>query len=97
MKRKFTVDASKKIKPALSGKAIRAAEDIEDPRFDQMEELQDRVSEDFDYVMNGIERLGREGLPDDAIELLNTLAGTLDSAVGIIGDKFDNSREDREI
>ena len=71
---------------------------MEDPRIDQMEELQDTVSEDFDYVMSGIERLGREGMLDDAIELLTTLSGTLDSAISIIGDKFDQGSDtDTEI
>ena len=99
MKRKFRVDASKKIQPAYTSRTIKAAEDadMEDPRFDEIEELQDKVEDDFGYVMSGIERFGREGMLDDAIELLNTLADTLDSAVGIIGDKFDNSGEDREI
>lgn len=97
MKRRFTVDASKKIKATSHTRSIRAADDLEDPRMDQIEELQDKVEDDFGYVMSGIERLGREGLLDDAIELLNTLAGTLDSAVGIIGDKFDKSNRDTEI
>lgn len=83
MTRRFTVDASKKIK---------AAEDIkEDPRQEEFDTLQDKVAEDFDYVMSGIERLGREGQLDNAIDLLNTLSDTLDSAVGIIGNDFKNS------
>ena len=69
--------------------------DIEDPRTEQAEELQARVEDDFDYVITGIERLGREGMLDEAIELLNTLAETLNSAVNIIGDDFDKgTRED---
>lgn len=83
MTRRFTVDASKKIK---------AAEDIkEDPRQEEFDTLQDKVAEDFDYVMSGIERLGREGQLDNAIDLLNTLSDTLDSAVGIIGNDFKNN------
>lgn len=82
MTRRFTVDASKK---------IRAAEDIkEDPRQEEFDTLRDKVAEDFDYVMSGIERLGREGQLDNAIDLLNTLSDTLDSAVGIIGNDFKN-------
>ena len=100
MKRKFRVDANKKIQAANRGRVIRAAEDseFEDPRIDQVEELKDIVDEDFEYVMSGIERLSREGLLDDAIELLTTLSGTLDSAVGIIGDKFESDNiNDKEI
>lgn len=70
-------------------------DDVEDPRVEQAEELQARVEDDFDYVITGIERLGREGMLDEAIELLNTLAETLNSAVNIIGDDFDKgTRED---
>ena len=61
----------------------------EDPRMEALEDLQDRVEEDFDYVIAGVERLAREGLIDDAINMLNTLADTLNSAISIIGDDFD--------
>ena len=82
MKRTFTVDASKKVQAAKD-------DEMTDPRMDQAEELQDKVTDDFDYVMSGIERLVREGLTDDAINLLNTLSDTLNSAVSIIGNDFD--------
>ena len=79
---------------------IMAADDdeFEDPRINEVDELHDRVSDDFDYVMTGIERLGREGLLDEAISLLNTLADTLDSAIGIIGNDFESgSAPDEEV
>jgi Zn ribbon nucleic-acid-binding protein len=79
---------------------IMAAEDdeFEDPRINEVDELHDRVSDDFDYVMTGIERLGREGMLDEAISLLNTLADTLDSAIGIIGNDFESgSTPDEEV
>jgi hypothetical protein len=82
MKRTFTVDASKKVQAARDDEVI-------DPRMDQAEELQDKVADDFDYVMSGIERLVREGLTDEAISLLNTLSDTLNSAISIIGNDFD--------
>lgn len=92
MKRKFTVNANKKIQAS----AIRAAigDEVEDPRVDEASDLQDRVEDDFDYVMTGIERLGREGMYDEAISLLNTLASTLDSAIGIIGNDFESDNEE---
>jgi len=95
MPRKFTVDASKKIEAARRPNWIRAAkgEDAEDPRVIQMEDLQDKVADDFDYVMSGIERLGREGMMDEAISILNTLSDTLNSAVGIIGGDFDQATD----
>lgn len=106
MKKRFTVDASQKntiggtIITSSSApdrmKTIRAAGDDkapEDPRIDEANELQARVEDDFDYVMTGIERLGREGMLDEAISLLNTLADTLDSAIGIIGNDFEDKGE----
>lgn len=77
---------------------ITAADDeeFEDPRINEADELQTRVEDDFDYVITGIERLGREGLLDEAISLLNTLADTLDSAIGIIGNDFESGSEPEE-
>ena len=94
MKKKFTVDASKKIQ-ATTPVDVKAAkgEEKEDPRLVQLDELDARVGDDFDYVMTGIERLGREGMLDEALSLLNTLADTLDSAISIIGDDFDNGTD----
>ena len=92
MKRTFTVDASKKIKATT--RPVKAAEDEKaDPRMDQADELLSRVEDDFDYVMTGIERLGREGMLDEAIDLLNKLSDTLDSAIGIIGGNFEEDAE----
>lgn len=84
MKRTFTVDASKK---------VQAAEEVENPKMEQLDELHDRVEDDFGYVIAGIERLGREGMLDEALSLLNTLADTLNSAISIIGDDFDNGSD----
>lgn len=67
------------------------AGDKEDPRLTAVEDLQDKVEDDFDYVMLGVERLIREGMIDDASSLLNTLSETLNSAVGIIGNDFDKA------
>lgn len=67
---------------------------VDDPRLDALDDLQDKVEDDFDYVMAGIERLGREGMLDEAINLLNTLSDTLDSAVSIIGDDFDKGSKE---
>jgi len=85
--RKFRVNASKKII------AAKEDEEFEDPRITEAEDLQDRVEDDFDYVMAGIERLQREGLLDEAISLLNTLSDTFDSAIGIIGNDFESGSE----
>lgn len=94
MAKKFTVDANKKkIQASYFSRAIHAAKDEPvDPRLEQADLLHDRVEDDFDYVMTGIERLGREGMIDEAIELLNTLADTLDSAIGVIGGDFEDNK-----
>lgn len=88
----FFTGASTKIRGL---RRIMAADDeeFEDPRIDELDDLQGRVEDDFDYVMTGIERLGREGMLDEAIELLNTLADTLDSAIGIIGNDFESGSD----
>ena len=92
--RKFTVNANKKVEAVHHTNWIRAAKGEEqvDPRIEQVEDLEDRVTDDFDYVISGIDRLGREGMLDEAISLLNTLADTLDSAIGIIGTDFKDSK-----
>lgn len=87
----FFTGASSRIK----GRKIMAAKDeeFEDPRLDELDDLYDRVEDDFNYVMTGIERLGREGMLDEAIELLHSLADTLDSAINIIGNDFESGSD----
>ena len=96
MIRKFTVDASKKVEAARRPDKVLAAKEDEklDPRMEQLDELHDRVEDDFDYVMTGIERLGRENMIDEALSLLNSLADTLDSAIGMIGGDFKDGGSD---
>lgn len=96
MIRKFTVDASKKVEAARRPDKVLAAKEDEklDPRMEQLDELHDRVEDDFDYVMTGIERLGRENMVDEALSLLNSLADTLDSAIGMIGGDFKDGGSD---
>lgn len=96
MARKFTVDASKKVTAARRPDKVLAAKEDEklDPRMEQLDELHDRVEDDFDYVMTGIERLGRENMIDEALSLLNSLADTLDSAIGMIGGDFKDGGSD---
>jgi len=95
MTRKFRVDASKKVMGAHRLDQIKAAkgEDIEDPRIDELSDLQDRVEEDFSYILAGVERLGREGMYDDALDLLNKLSDTFNSAIGVIGGEFEDDRD----
>ncbi len=80
--------------PELLGRDVTgAASDKEDPRLEAIQDLEDKVSDDFDYVLAGIDRLIREGMLDDASSLLSTLSETLDSAVSIIGNDFDKAEE----
>ena len=93
MKRKFTVDAHKSIKAT---RKVTAADEVEDPRIEQLDDLHARVEDDFDYVLAGIERLGRENMLDEALSLLNTLSDTLNSAIAIIGEDFDKGSANKE-
>lgn len=85
MKRKFTVSASRR---------IEAADDKVNPAQERADELQDRIEDDFDYVVAGIERLEREGQFDAAIDIMEKIAGTLDAAIGVIGEDFVTEEED---
>ncbi len=69
-------------------------DEMEDPRIEEADNLQSNVEDDFSYVMAGIERLGREGMLDEAISILNSLADTLNSAINIIGNDFDNNKSE---
>ena len=94
MGRRFRIDASKKI-TAADIRVLAENNDAKTPEeamIEQVEDLQDRVSDDFDYVLTGIERLSREGMHDGAISLLTTLADTLDSAISIIGNQFEENK-----
>jgi len=89
MKRKFTVSASRE---------IEAAEDKINPAQERADDLQDRIEEDFDYVVAGIERLEREGQFDAAIDIMEKIASTLDAAIGVIGEDFVSEEDfDEEI
>lgn len=98
MSRKFTVDASKKVQATRQSDQVYGAkgDEPENPKMDQFDDLYSRVDDDFSYVMSGIERLGRENMLDEALDLLNSLADTLDSAISIIGDDFDTGINDSE-
>lgn len=81
MKKKFTVTAS-------VNRRIEAADDKINPAQERADELQDRIEDDFDYVLAGVERLGREGQLDAAIDIMEKIASTLDAAIGVIGEDF---------
>ena len=87
MKRKFTVTAS-------ANRRIEAADEKINPAQERADELQDRIEDDFDYVVAGIERLEREGQFDAAIDIMEKIAGTLDAAIGVIGEDFVTEEED---
>lgn len=73
---------------------IYAADDDKiNPAQERADELQDRIEDDFDYVLAGVERLGREGQLDAAIDIMEKIANTLDSAIGIIGEDFGSDEE----
>lgn len=73
---------------SMDMKPIKAADDKVNPAQERADELQANVEDDFDYVIAGIERLVREGQVDAAIDILEKISGTLDSAIGVIGEDF---------
>ena len=74
--------------------ASRGDDEVADPRIEEADDLQGRVEDDFSYVIAGIERLVREGMLDEAISILNSLSDTLNSAINIIGNDFDNNKSE---
>ena len=78
MKRQFRVEASR----------IRAASEDSNPKQELADDLQARIEDDFDYVLAGIERLGREGQLDEAIDIMEKISATLDGAISVIGEDF---------
>lgn len=79
-------------------KKITAAEDDKiNPAQERADELHDRIADDFDYVIAGVERLGREGQLNAAIEIMEKIASTLDSAIGIIGEDFGSDENIEEL
>lgn len=76
------------MKRFVSKKITAAEDDKANPALDKADELQARIEDDFDYVIAGVERLGREGQLNAAIDIMEKIAATLDSAIGIIGEDF---------
>ena len=87
MKRHFTV------KPKNIIAAETDVEDAVDSRLDQASELQDRIEDDFDYIISGLERLGRDGDIGRAISIMQKLADTFDDAIATIGSNFESDEE----
>lgn len=68
---------------------ITAAEDegkksIEDIATDKLDDLEDN----FDYAVAGLEKLCRDGMYEDAINIINTLAVALADTIAQISDNF---------
>ena len=76
------------MKKFVSTRITAAEDDKANPALDKADELQARIEDDFDYVIAGVERLGREGQLNAAIDIMEKIATTLDSAIGIIGEDF---------
>ena len=64
---------------------------------DTAEELEDAVEEDFGYIVAGIDKLCREGMYNDAIDIMNKLSGVMGEIIGDIGnllsDEFGSTDE----
>lgn len=62
--------------------------DREQAILDKLDELHDTIEDDFDYVLAGIERLGREGKHSQAMQIMQNISNTLNQAISDIGDNF---------
>ena len=82
----------------LGNDYIGAADKEENPQQELADELHDTIEDDFDYVLAGIERLGRENKLSEAIAIMESLSDALDVAISDISDNFsdisDNPDED---
>ena len=88
--KKLVIRSTSQVKP------VTAAEDKPNPAQERADELHDRIEDDFDYVIAGIERLGREGQLDAAIDIMQKIADTLDGAIAVIGEDFGDAEVDIE-
>ena len=54
-----------------------------DPQQDRLDEVLDGLSDNFDYVIDGLKMLGRDGNKsiDDAIAIAHTLEAGIDTAM----------------
>lgn len=53
-----------------------------------LEDLLDKIDEDFDFVIAGIEKLDRDGSGTDAISIASNLSESLQSAVSQLTSKM---------
>ena len=76
----------------LDVRGINAAE--EDQKKMTLEEIvddkMDTLEDDFDYAISGLERLCREGDCQRALEIIDQIAATLDTAIADIGESFES-------
>lgn len=75
MKRKFKVIASKNNQPR---RVIRAAEDVEDTR---VKDLMDALKDDFDYALEGFDKMARDGQVSEALNIMTALHQALNEAI----------------
>ena len=68
-----------------------AAEDMDE----RLPEAIDGLSEDFDYIVSGLEKLGRDGATgtNDALVIAESLSNALQGAIGSIADKVGMEEE----
>lgn len=75
----------------LDIRGISAAE--EDQKKMTLEEIvdekMDNLEDDFDYALSGLDRLCREGDCQRALEIIEQIAATLDTAIADIGESFE--------
>lgn len=75
MKKRFKVIASKDNHPR---RIIRAAEEVEDTR---VKDLMDALKDDFDYALDGFDKMERDGQVSEALTIMTALHQALNEAI----------------
>ena len=90
---KFTFDPNTSVK----GSTITAAEKEDNDIQAIADSKLDDVSDDFDFLVAGIEKLFRDNRYEEAITILDEVTSSLAEAIGNISDNFaDNSIDTEE-
>lgn len=59
-------------------KSVMSAEDVEDTR---LEDVMSDLKDDFDYMMDTFDRMDRNGLREDAIQISSSIHQTINEVI----------------
>lgn len=71
-----------------SSKIVAADEEKSLTLEEVVSEKSDALEDNFDYVLSGIDKLCREDMCQQAIDILDTLSVAIDEAISQISDNF---------